>query len=91
MDELVPPSAVQAEAAEADCEVWPEHWDAAQLFQACGSYWTLHLGMGGLYYQGLDISKVGKVARDWFGLALTKDLFWQLRIMEAEALPLLNK
>ncbi len=72
------------------CDVWPECWDAVQVFCACDSQWTTLLGWGGLYYQGLDYHKVGSVARDWFGLTLTRELLAQIRVMEHEGKKILN-
>lgn len=91
MDQLIPPDAVAAAREEFEhCDVWPEHWDAAQVFCACDSQWTALLGWRGLYYQGLDYQKVASVARDWFGLTLTKRLLDQIRVMEHEARQILN-
>jgi hypothetical protein len=70
-------------------EVWPEHWDAVRLFQACDSQWTVLLGMGGLYYQGLDMSKV-EIVRGWLQIEPSADLLGQLRVMTNEAKKYLN-
>lgn len=73
------------------CEVWPENWDAVQVFCACDSQWTTLLGWGALYYQGLDYAKVASVARDWCGLPLSRELLARIRVMEAEAKQILNE
>jgi hypothetical protein len=69
--------------------VWPEHWDAARLFQACNDQWIVLAGMGGVYYQGLDFAQVGEVL-GWLGIEKSEPLFWQLRVMTSEARQLLN-
>jgi hypothetical protein len=75
-----------------DFEVWPEHWDAVEVFRSCDTQWTLHLGaLGGLFYQGLDYRKVASVARDWFGIEPKKELLAQIRVMEDEARKILNR
>jgi hypothetical protein len=71
--------------------VWPEHWDAVELFRHCATQWTVHLGLGGLYYQGLDYERVASVAREWFEMTPTRKLLWQVRVMEDEARKILNR
>lgn len=88
---MIPPDAVAAAREEFElCDVWPEHWDAVQVFCACDTQWIVLLGLGGLYYQGLDYQRVAGVARDWFGLVLTRALLAQIRVMEHEAKQILN-
>jgi hypothetical protein len=77
-----------AEEAE-PLEVWPEHWDAVRLFEACDAQWSVHVGMGGLYYQGLDMTKVDTV-REWLGIEKSAQLLGQLRVMASEAKKFLN-
>jgi hypothetical protein len=71
-------------------EVWPEHWDAVRLFQACDTQWTVLLGVvGGSYHQGLDMCKV-EIVREWLGIPRSAELLWQLRVMTSEAKKYLN-
>jgi hypothetical protein len=72
------------------CDVWPENWDAAEVFCRCDSQWIVLLGLGGLYYQGLDYQRVTCVARDWLGVTPTRQLLDQIRVMEHEAKKILN-
>lgn len=93
IDQLIPPEAVadaQREAAE-DFEVWPENWDAVEIFRACDTQWNVLLGLGGLYYEGLDYERVAVVARDWMGLPLTRDLLARIRVLENEGKKILNR
>jgi len=76
---------------EEDFEVWPENWDAVEIFRACDTQWTVLLGLGGLYYEGLDYTRVAGVARDWLGVPLTRDLLARIRVMESEGKKLLNR
>lgn len=34
--------------------MWPEHWEALQLFLGLRTQWRIIAGMGGARYQGLD-------------------------------------
>jgi hypothetical protein len=70
-------------------EVWPEHWDAVRLFQACDTQWTVLLGVGGGYHQGLDMCKV-EIVREWLSIPRSAELLWQLRVMTSEAKKYLN-
>lgn len=72
-------------------EVWPENWDAVQIFRQCDTQWTVLIGWATLYYEGLDYQKAASVARDWCGIALTPELLTQIRVMENEAKKILNR
>ncbi len=75
------------------CEVWPEHWDAFCLFQACTGQMEISLGgMGGVHYMPARSVNVQQELR-WLGLpkkrhAETVALF---RTIEHEALRLSNE
>lgn len=71
-------------------ELWPEHADALEVFKFCSDQWTVHLGFGVLYFQGLDWGKAAGVARDWLGIQPTKTLLAQLGILVDEARQILN-
>jgi hypothetical protein len=81
-------AAAQRQAQEV--EIWPEHAEAVQLFKACDTQWTVHLGLGGLYYQGLDFQKAASIARDWLDIKPTRTLLAQLAILQDEAKQILN-
>lgn len=75
-----------------DFLVWDENWRAVTLFVGLATQWRLHLGMAGVYYQGLDYAAVEAALRleriaprDW------PALFADLRVMERAALPLMNE
>lgn len=90
IEQLLPDAQVADGAEETEpLEVWPEHWDAVRLFQVCDTQWSLHVGMGGLYYQGLDMAKVDTV-REWLGINKSEQLLRQLLVMAGEAKKFLN-
>jgi hypothetical protein len=89
LDDLLPPRDEDASDEDDVFEVWPEHWDAVRLFQACDDQWTVLVSWGGSFYQGIDFAKVTAVA-EWIGVAKTEALFWQMRQMIAEAKLVLN-
>ncbi|MBI3144736.1 MAG: DUF1799 domain-containing protein [Pseudogulbenkiania sp.] len=63
-------------------EVWPENWNAAQLFNAMDTQWRHNMsGPAGLDYTALD-STAG-----WLELEIKskRELFRQIRVMEEEA------
>lgn len=74
-----------------DFDVWPENWNAVDVFQQCGTQWTVLVGMGGVFHEGLDYRKVACVAREWCGLELSRELLAQIRVMEHEAKKFLNR
>lgn len=43
------------------CEVWPEHWQALEVFLAAANQWRVVAHMGGAFYQGLDLPAVAAV------------------------------
>jgi hypothetical protein len=69
--------------------VWPEHWDAVRLFQACDTQWVVLMGMTKLHFHGLDMTKVD-IVRGWLGIERSEELLWQLRVMTVEAKKYLN-
>jgi len=85
----VPPDAVAQAQAEAICEVWPQHWDALEVFRGAETQWDVLVGSGGVFYQGLNYQKV-EVVMGWLGVNGTRELFEQLKVMEAEAKTYLN-
>jgi hypothetical protein len=83
--------AQQRPAVEAD--VLPENWHAVNVFLDMATQWRTHLGMRGLYYQGLDYGVLPVVlaghkatpGRQPYPLVLQ-----QLRVLETAALDHLN-
>jgi hypothetical protein len=70
-------------------EVWPEHWDAVRLFAVCDDQWSVLVGLGCSYHQGLDMQRVD-VVREWLGIEKSEPLLQQLRVMTNEAKKYLN-
>lgn len=56
---------------------------------ASATQWVVLVGMGGVHYQGLDYSKVQAVT-NMMGVTPSRELLWQLRVMEDEARGVLN-
>jgi hypothetical protein len=65
------------------CEVWPDTWQAFQVFEAMSTQWRT----GACGATGLDYTSIRDVA-GFLGLTQGQaaDIFPDLRIMEAEAL-----
>jgi hypothetical protein len=65
------------------CEVWPDTWQAFQVFEAMSTQWRT----GACGATGLDYTSIRDVA-GFLGLtrAQDTDIFPDIRIMEAEAL-----
>ena len=72
------------EKEEKDFAVWPENWDALELFLRCQTQWRT--SVGGV--TGLDYSSVLGLVNMY---AYSKETFEDLQIMEAKAIELLNK
>jgi hypothetical protein len=91
LDEMEPAETGEASVEDEDdaFEVWPEHWDAVRLFEACDTQWTVLVGFTGAHYQGLDMARVD-VVRDWLGIDKSAQLLAQLRVMVDEAKKYLN-
>ncbi len=70
---------------ETDFAVWPENWDAVQAFLAVQTQWAT--GFSGP--TGLDYSRV-RAGWELAGIAVTPELFHQLRIMELTVLDTLK-
>lgn len=72
-------------------ELWPEHEQTFAVFSALESQWIVHLGFGGVFFQGIDYTRLESTMRlmqvppeDW------KSTFEGLRIMERAAKTVLN-
>lgn len=75
------------------CEVWPEHWRALELLSACQSQWQLQVaGMGGIVWRGAQWVNVAQAMR-FMGVPHKEqgELWQQYRVMEAEALGILQQ
>lgn len=73
-------------------EVEQENLTAVHVFVAMQTNWRVVAGMGGVVYQGLDYPSLQSVA-NMLGIKrkTLPDLFSDIQIMEAAALPLLNE
>jgi hypothetical protein len=76
---------------EDDFEMWPEHWDAWQVFLSCATQWRILVGLGGMRYQGLDYIGVESVMR-FKGIKDEdrEEVFAHLQVLEEEALKVIN-
>jgi len=73
-------------------ELWPEHISAFEVFGACLRQWRIiTVGMGGAYYQGLDLSAVD-VAMRRLGVpvAQEREVLLQVLVMESEGVDVMN-
>lgn len=92
----VPPEIIEQAIAQeiegAEFEVFAENWTAVQAFLAMQTQWRVAVGMGGAARIGLDYAAIPAV---FSGLAIPRGerggIFAALRIMEAAALPELNR
>lgn len=95
-------AALEERRRTADFGVWPENWRAWELFEAMENRWDRQfigggLGGGRLVFFGLQLPALAEVERwlpaddpDGEDLPERRKLFLQLRLLESEALPLLN-
>ncbi|MBD8890147.1 DUF1799 domain-containing protein [Roseibium litorale] len=80
----------EAEISHADCfEVWRCNWRAVSIFLLLETQWRVVSGPGGLAFLGLDYSAAKAVVQGRSRRAWAR-LLSDLRILEAEALPILN-
>ncbi|WP_175474732.1 DUF1799 domain-containing protein [Vreelandella subterranea] len=70
-------------------EVWPDHLEALDIFQACSSQWRIVSGIAGAFYQGLDYTALEAVMR-MSHVDSSGELLSQVRMIEAGALEILN-
>jgi len=75
-------------------EVWAENWETLEAFLAVSTQWRLAPYGGGMspamiYWAGLDYTAV-RAGLDAAGIAVTRELWNGLRIMEAAARNVLN-
>lgn len=73
-------------------EVWPENWQAVQIFIAMATQWRIGMGMNGMLWLGLDYNAL-PVVEDRLGLPAgdRADTFVRLRLMETAARRALNE
>ena len=74
------------------CEVWPEHWQALELFLDARDQFELGVGMGGAVWQPVRNVNLAQ-AMVWLGVAdaaAQAELRGRYRVIEAEALRLAN-
>lgn len=73
-----------------DFAVWPENWDAVQVFLAMSTQWRFAVGMGNAIWQGLDYTALPVVERR-LGIRDRADCFARLRVIEAAAVRARNE
>lgn len=89
-DRLIPPE-LQHDEPE-DCELWPEHWTAWQVYLGVGSQWRLQIGMGAVCWSAPSYSEVETVMRRYGVPAEEGDGVFRLyQVLESEALKVLNE
>ncbi len=92
IDQLVPQEARQT--APVDYDVWPEHWDAVNVFLMCanGGSWNWITGLGFARRAGLDLSAVDR-AMGWRNIPRKRqwEVAQQIKLMEAEALEIFDQ
>jgi hypothetical protein len=74
------------EAPSSDCEVWPEHWAALDVFLLCQEQWV----SVGEMFVGLDLDRVLQAAR----MCRIRDLrqLWEdVQVISQRAATLLNE
>ncbi|KAB2687520.1 DUF1799 domain-containing protein [Brucella tritici] len=80
---------VQVEDIEQETvEIMPVNHDSFDAFLACQTQWRVAATMAGLFWQGLDYPAVRLVLDD---IEAPRHVFADIRVMEAEALPILNE
>ena len=80
---------VEADHVEQEAiEIMPVNHASFEAFLACQTQWRVVATMDGLLWIGLDYNAVRTVLDD---LNAPKHVFADLRMMEAEVLPLLNE
>ena len=92
---LVQDAGVPGAAAKASgevCEVLEEHMDAFNTFLACLTQLQRSVGLGGLYFAAARSTDV-RAEMVWLGLDRARQavVVQQYRVMESEALHILNK
>jgi hypothetical protein len=81
--------AVQQTEVENDkVPVWPENWPSVFAFLECQTQWRTAATMRSLIWVGLDYAAVQTVLD---AESLGREIFADLRTMEAAALPVLNE
>ncbi|KGE01004.1 hypothetical protein JL39_07625 [Rhizobium sp. YS-1r] len=71
-----------------EMEIMPANWDSLMAFLECQTQWRVAAGMAGLVWFGLDYVAC-KLVLD--SIDADTEVFADLRVMEAAALPVLNE
>lgn len=84
--------AAKAQAVETDCQVFPDCWQAVELFLTLQSQWRIAVGAGGAIYQGLDFAAIEPSFR-LLNIKKTDraQLFKDLVLMSDEAASVINQ
>ena len=87
---LIPPA--QQRDRPQDFELWPEHQEAWGVYLGCATQWRLSVGVGGLYWQGLDYQGVDVVMRRYRVPRKRQDaVFAELQVLEDEEKAIRNR
>ena len=91
----LPPDAFgEIDKEENHFEVWEENWDTVITFISCQTQWKKEIPAmsGQVIWHGLDYNSVDVVIkRKGFKGEKANEIFEGIQLMEASALPLLNK
>lgn len=82
--------AVEKYLAPDEAEIWPEHLQAWEVYSTCDNQWRVVAGMGGVYYQGLELSSV-TTAMELCGVEDRRTCMAQVRAIESGAREVLNR
>lgn len=82
----------EGEIPDQNVEVWPENWQALQVFLAMATQWRIGIGINGMLWLGLDYNAL-PVVEDRLELPVAEraDVFSRLRVLEAVARRALNE
>lgn len=73
-----------------EVEIWPEHLQAWEVYSTCDNQWRVITGIGGVHYQGLELSSV-TTAMELCGVEDRRGCIAQVRVIEGGAREVLNR
>lgn len=82
----------EGEVVDTDVGIWPENWQAWEVFAAMATQWRVSVGMSGAIHHGLDYAAL-PVVEQRVGVKKRQraDTFARLRVMESAAREELNR
>lgn len=83
LNQLIEPQNQHTQAQ--DFLLWPEHWNAWNVYLGCSTQWRMAVGMGGVFWQGLDYQGVEMVMRRYRVPRKQQDqVFAEIQVLEEE-------